>query len=146
MLVPIHRHRNNRLATLNHEMDDLFDCFFRGMDRPFAGHKAWPAIDVAEEENAIVVRAEVPGCKAEDIDISVFNNKLTITGEKKLAEEKKEKGYYHIESGHGTFKRELTLPTDVDPKKIDAVCKDGVLSITLPKAEKSKAVKVKVKG
>lgn len=145
-LVPIHKSRNNGLATLHHEMDDLFDSFFRGLDRPFAGYKAWPAIDVAEEDNAIVVRAEVPGCKAEDIDISVFGNRLTISGEKKLTEEKKEKGYYHVESSYGSFRRELTLPTDVDQEKIDAVCKDGVLSITLPKAEKSKAVKVKVKG
>ena len=145
-LVPILRTRNNGLARLNHEIDDLFDCFFRRPDRLFSGHKAWPAIDVAEEDNTIVVRAEVPGCKAEDIDISVFNNKLTISGEKKLAEEKKEKGYYHVESSYGSFRRELTLPTDVDQKKIDAECKDGVLSITLPKAAKSKAVKVKVKG
>ena len=145
-LVPILRTRNNGLTRFHNEMDDLFDCFFRGLDRPFAGHKAWPAIDVVEEDNAIVIRAEVPGCKAEDIDISVFKNKLTIGGEKKLAEEKKEKGYYHIESSHGSFKRELTLPADVDPKKIDAECKDGVLSIILPKAAKSKAVKVKVKG
>jgi HSP20 family protein len=127
-------------------MDDLFDCFFRGLDRPFAGYKAWPAIDVAEEEDAILVRAEVPGCKAEDIDISVYGNKLTISGEKKLSEEKKEKGYYHVESTYGSFRREVTLPTDVDQAKIDAVCKDGVLSITLPKAEKARTIKVKVKG
>ena len=145
-LVPIHRTRNDGLATLHNEMDDLFDSFFRGLDRPFAGYKAWPAIDVAEEDNAIVVRAEVPGCKAEDIDISVFGNKLTIGGEKKFAEEKKEKGYYHVESSYGSFRRELTLPTDVDPKKIEAECKDGVLSITLPKAAESKAIKVKIKG
>jgi len=145
-LVPIHRGRNNGLSRLHNEMDDLFDGFFRGLDRPFAGYKAWPAIDVAEEEDAIVVRAEVPGCKAEDIEISVFNNTLTISGEKKLTEEKKEKGYYHVESTYGSFRRELTLPTDVENAKVEAACKDGVLSITLPKAEKSKAVKVKVKG
>ncbi|MEE9370160.1 MAG: Hsp20/alpha crystallin family protein [Sedimentisphaerales bacterium] len=63
-----------------------------------------------------------------------------------LSEEKKEKGYYHVESTYGSFRRELSLPTDVDQAKIDAVCKDGVLSITLPKAEKAKTVKVKVKG
>jgi len=145
-LVPIHRGRNNGLSRLHNEMDDLFDGFFRGLDRPFAGYKAWPAIDVAEEEDAIVVRAEVPGCKADDIEISVFNNTLTISGEKKLTEEKKEKGYYHVESTYGSFRRELTLPTDVENAKVEAACKDGVLSITLPKAEKSKAVKVKVKG
>ena len=139
------RHRGD-LARLHGEMDDLFDGFFRGLDRPFAGYKAWPAIDVAEEENAIVVRAEVPGCKADDINISVHDNVLTISGEKKLSEEKKEKGYYHVESSYGSFKRELTLPTDVDQSKIDATCKNGVLSVILPKVEKAKPIKVKIKG
>jgi HSP20 family protein len=138
-------HRNN-LTRLHGDIDDLFDSFFRGLDRPFAGYKAWPTIDVAEEDDAIVVRAEVPGCKAEDIDISVYGNTLTISGEKKLSEEKKEKGYYHVESTYGSFRRELTLPAEVDQDKIDATCKNGVLSITLPKAEKAKTVKVKVKG
>jgi HSP20 family protein len=124
----------------------LFDSFFRGLDRPFFGYKAWPAIDIAEEENAILVKAEVPGCKADDIDISVHGNTLTISGEKKASDEKKEKGYYYMESTYGSFRRELNLPTDVEPDKIDAVCKDGVLSITLPKAERAKAVKIKVKG
>jgi HSP20 family protein len=127
-------------------MDDLFDGFFRGLDRPFAGYKAWPAIDVAEEGDTIIVRAEVPGCKAEDIDISVHGNVLTISGEKKLSEEKKEKGYYHVESTYGSFRREITLPTDVNQSKVDASYKDGVLSITLPKAEKAKSIKVKIKA
>ena len=145
-LVPFNKRNRNGLARLHSEMDDLFDSFFKGLDRPFAGYKAWPAIDIAEEDNAILVKAEVPGCKADDIDISVYGNTLTINGEKKHEEEKKEKGYYHVESSYGSFRREIALPTDVDSSKIDAVCKDGVLSITLPKAETAKAVKVKVKG
>jgi HSP20 family protein len=145
-LVPYTKRNRNSLSTLHNEMDDLFDSFFRGLDRPFAGYKAWPAIDVAEDENAITVRAEVPGCSAEDIDISVYGNTLTISGEKKLKDEKKEKGYYHVESSYGSFRRELTLPTDVESDKVDATYKDGVLSITLPKAAKAKAVKVKVKS
>ena len=145
-LVHLNKRNRNGLARLHNEMDDLFDGFFRGLDRPFAGYKTWPAIDVAEKENAIVVRAEVPGCKADDIEISVYGNTLTISGEKKLEEEKKEKGYYHVESTYGSFRRELTLPTDVDQSKVEATCKDGVLSITLPKAASAKAVKVKVKG
>lgn len=145
-LVPFTNKSRDGLAGLHSEMDDLFDSFFRGLDRPFGAYKAWPAIDVAEEENAIVVRAEVPGCRAEDIDISVYGNTLTISGEKKLSEEKKEKGYYHVESTYGSFRRELTLPTDVDRDKVNAECKDGVLSITLPKAATAKAIKVKVKG
>ena len=142
-LVPFHKRNRNGLARLHSEMDDLFDSFFRGLDRPFAGYKTWPAVDVAEQDDAIVVRAEVPGCKAEDIDISVYGNTLTISGEKKLSEEKKEKGYYHVESTYGSFRRELGLPKDVEQDKVDAVCKDGILSITLPKA--AKAIKVKVK-
>jgi HSP20 family protein len=127
-------------------MDDLFDGFFRGLGRPFDGYKAWPALDVAEQGDAIMVRAEVPGCKAEDIDISVYGNTLTISGEKKETKEEKDKGYYHTESVYGSFRREVNLPTDVDPAKVEATCKDGVLSITLPKAAKSKAVKVQIKG
>ncbi len=145
-LVQIGRRNGNGLSRLHSEMGDLFDGFFRGLDRPFSGYKAWPAIDVAEEKDSILVRAEVPGCKADDIEISVYGNKLTISGEKKLEEEKKEKGYYHVESTYGSFRRELTLPTDVDQDKIEAVCKDGVLSLTLPKAAKAKTVKIKVKG
>jgi len=145
-LVRFNKGNRGSLARLHNEMDDLFDGFFRGLDRPFAGYKAWPAIDVAEQEDAIIVRAEVPGCKAEDIDISVYGNTLTISGEKNLTEEKKEKDYYHVESTYGSFRREVTLSTEVDQSKIDATCKDGVLNITLPKAEKAKAVKVKVKG
>ena len=113
-LVPYTKRNRNSLTTLHNEMDDLFDSFFRGLDRPFAGYKAWPAIDVAEDENSIIVRAEVPGCNAEDVEISVYGNTLTISGEKKIKEEKKEKGYYHVESSYGTFRREITLPTDVD--------------------------------
>jgi HSP20 family protein len=145
-LVPFDKRNRNGLARLHTEMDDLFDSFFRGLDRPFAGYKAWPAIDVAEEDEAIIVRAEVPGCKADDIEISVHGNVLAISGEKKLEEEKKEKGYYHMESSYGSFRRELNLPAEVDANKIEAVCKDGVLSITLPKAATAKAIKVKVKG
>ena len=103
-------------------------------------------MDIAEDDKAVTVRAEVPGCKAEDIDISLHENTLTISGEKKSEHETKEKGYYHVESSYGTFRREMTLPSDVDRSKIDATCKDGVLTITLPKAARSKAVKIKVKN
>ena len=138
VLVPINRRHGNGLSRLHNERFDLFDSFFRSLETPFSGYKAWPAVDVAEEKDSIVVRAEVPGCKADDIEISVYGNKLTISGEKKLDEQKKEKGYYHVESTYGSFRRKFTLPTDVDQSKIDAVCKDGVLSIILPKAAKIK--------
>ncbi|MHC4308981.1 MAG: Hsp20/alpha crystallin family protein [Planctomycetota bacterium] len=145
-LVHLHRGRRNSLANLHNEMDDLFDSFFRGLDKPFVGYKAWPVIDIAEEKDVIFVKAEVPGCKANDIDISVHGNTLTISGEKKQEEQNKENGYYHIERSFGSFRRDLNLGSDIASDKIEATCKDGVLTIILPKAEKTKAIKVKVKG
>ena len=147
-LVPIRKRERDRsaLSRLHDEMDDLFDSFFRGLDRPFFGYKTWLAIDMAETENEFVVKAEVAGCKADDIDISVHGSTLTISGEKKQEEERREKGYYHVERAYGSFRRDLNLPADIDTDKIEAECKDGILSITLPKAETAKPVKVKVKG
>lgn len=147
-LVPWTRRNRNELSTLHSQMDDLFDSFFRGLDKPFSlfGERAWPAIDVAEKDEAILVRAEVPGCTPEDIDISVYGNTLTLSGEKKESREANGDGFYHMESSYGSFRREIPLPAEVDADKIEAVVKDGILSVTLPKAEKSKAVKVKVKG
>jgi HSP20 family protein len=125
-------------------MDDIFHSLLSPW--PLQQENLWPAIDVHEEEDAFTVKAEVPGCKADDINISVHGNIISISGEKKQQEEKKEKGYYHVERSHGSFKRNLSLSTDVDTTRIDATCKDGVLKITLPKAETAKAVKVKVKS
>lgn len=146
-LLPVKRRESERgsLASLHDEMDDLFRGFFSDLDWPVWGRGRWPAIDIAENENEFMVKAEVPGCKADDIDISVHGNMLTISGEKKQQKEEKEKGYYHVERSYGSFSRNLNLAADVDPDKIEATCKDGILSIKLPKTEKSKAVKVKIK-
>jgi HSP20 family protein len=144
-LLPVHKRGGGDLARLHRDMDDLFSTFFG--DWPiFSEHRVWPAVDITEDENTITVKAEVPGCKAEDIDISVHGNTLTISGEKKIEEEKKEKGYYHLERSYGSFRRELSLPSNVDSNKVEASCKNGVLTVTLPKSEKEKAVKVKIKG
>jgi HSP20 family protein len=145
-LVPYRKRDRGDLASLHRDMDDLFNSFFGSWPVTVIESRLWPAMDVSEDENEVVVTAEVPGCKAEDVDIAVHGNTLSISGEKKQEQEKKEKGYYHIERSYGSFRRELTLPADVETDKVEAVCKNGVLSIKLPKAEKAKAVKVKVKG
>lgn len=145
-LLPTHRRAGNDLARLHRDVDDLFGAFFGNWPGTALERAVWPAIDVADNENEITVKAEVPGCKSEDIDISVHGNTLTISGEKKQEEEKKEKGYYHFERSYGSFSRQVSLPGDVETDKIDAACSNGVLTVTLPKAEKAKAVKVKVKG
>ena len=147
VLLPVKRTERGRseLARLHDEMDNLIGGFFGDWDRPVWGRSYWPAIDIAEKDNEFVVKAEIPGCKAEDVNISVHGNMLTISGEKKQEEEKKEKGYYHMERSYGSFRRDLTLVSEVDPAKIEAICKDGVLTITVPKSEKAKPVKVKIK-
>jgi HSP20 family protein len=136
----------NPLARIHEEIDDLLGSFFGGWEMLPERWSRWPAVDISEDENEFIVKAEVPGCKAEDIDISVRDNRLTISGEKKKEEEKKEKGYYHSERSYGSFRRDINLASNVDPEKIEATCKNGVLVLKLPKTEKSKAVKVKVKG
>jgi HSP20 family protein len=143
-LVPFKRERSD-LARLHRDMDDLFGSFFGGWPT-LAERTVWPAIDISEDENTVTVKAEVPGCKAEDIDISVQGNTLTISGEKKQEKEEKEEGYYYAERSYGSFRRDLTLGSEVDASKIDASCKNGVLTVKLPKSERAKAVKVKVKG
>ena len=135
----------SELARLHNEMDNLIGSIFGDWDRPLWASSHWPAIDIAEKDNEFIVKAEIAGCKAEDVNISVPGNILTISGEKKAEEEKKEKGYYHVERSYGSFRRDLNLAVEVDPAKIEAICKDGVLTITVPKSEKAKPVKVKVK-
>ncbi|MBC8217602.1 MAG: Hsp20/alpha crystallin family protein [Planctomycetes bacterium] len=107
---------------------------------------AWPAIDIADQEHEYLVKVEVPGCKIEDIELSVSGNILTIHGEKKQEQEVSEKGYYHVERFFGSFRRDLNLAGDVDTSKIDAECKNGVLTVKLPKTEKTKTAKIKIKG
>ncbi len=147
LLPEIKRERGkSELARLRNEMDNLFRSFFEDWDWPAWKHVHWPAIDVADNENEIIVKAEVPGCKADDIDISVQGNTLTISGEKKEEHQQKDKEYYHVERSYGSFRRDINLSTEVKPDKIEASCKDGILTIKLSKMESSKAVKVKVKG
>jgi len=133
------------MARLHDEMDNLLGRFFGDWEWPVFGQARWPTLDVAEGENEYIVKAEVPGCKASDIDISIHGNVLTISGEKKEEQEKKEKGYYHLERSYGSFRRDVNLGGDVNEGKIEAACKDGVLTITLPKSEKAKATKIKIK-
>jgi len=144
-LVPMKRRRVPTLATFHEAMDELFNRFFEGPEWPLSGGTSWPAVDLVEREDSIVVRAELPGMKADDIELQVRNNVLTISGEKVEITEDKGENYYHVESRHGSFNRGITLPSEVDAEKIEAVYKDGVLTITLPKVEKAKARRIDIK-
>ncbi len=104
-----------------------------------------PAMDIADREDALIVRADLPGMKAEDIDISVQGNVLTVSGQRKECCEKKGEDYYHVERRCGAFRRDVTLGSAVDAEKIKAEYHDGVLEITLPKSEAAKPRKVQIK-
>ena len=148
-LLPIKRREMpiNDWARAQSEMQDMMRSLFGNRDVPSAWQSvAWPAIDIADQEHAYMIKAEVPGCRIEDIDLSVSGNVLTIRGEKKQEQEVKEKGYYHVERSFGSFRRDLNLAGDVDIAKIDAECKNGVLTVTLPKTETAKTAKIKIKG
>jgi HSP20 family protein len=128
------------------EIDRLFDDFFGrrwprafGWDRPFAElPEVGPNVDVIDRDDEVVVRAEVPGFKKEEIEVSASGNILTLTGEMGT-EEKEEKGnYFRCEISHGAFSRTLALPAEVDESKAKASMKDGMLELTLPKIEKAR--------
>ena len=103
-----------------------------------------PAIEVFEKEDKFVVKAELPGMKEEDIDVSVVGDTLTIKGERKAESEVKEEDYYCCERSYGSFSRSIALPSSVDAKKIEASYEDGVLEVSLPKAPEVKAKKIAV--
>jgi HSP20 family protein len=103
-----------------------------------------PAIDVFEKEDKFVVKAELPGMKEEDIDISVVGDTLTIKGERKAESEVEEEDYYYCERSYGSFSRSIAIPSNVDAKKIEANYNDGVLEVSLPKTPEVKPKKISV--
>jgi len=113
--------------------------------KPLLMEMKWmPAIDIFEKKDKLVVKAEIPGMREEDINVSVVGDTLTIKGERKVESEVKEEDYYCCERSYGYFSRSITLPSHVDAKKIEASYEDGVLEITLPKTTKAKPRKVSV--
>jgi HSP20 family protein len=135
------------VSRLRREMDRLWDDYFgpgrRGL-QPMAAEFA-PAVDVKETDDQIVVKAEIPGMDAKDINISVTGEVLTIKGEKKSEREEKEENYHLVERSYGSFSRSLVLSAAVDQDKIEASYDKGVLTVTCPKKEavKPKAIEIK---
>ena len=103
-----------------------------------------PAIDIFDRGNNLVVKAELPGMKQEDIDVSVVGDTLTIKGERNAESEVKEENYYCNECSYGTFTRSMTLPSHVDSDRIEATYEDGVLEINLPKVPEVTEKKVRI--
>jgi HSP20 family protein len=124
------------------------DAVTRWMSEPRAARPWSPAVDVIENENELVLKADLPDVDLKDIDVRVENQTLTLKGDRKFESEKNNGGYHRIERNYGTFMRSFTLPSSVENDKVSADYKNGVLTVTLPKKEaaKPKQVKVEVKG
>src|SRR6185295_1566844 len=113
------------------------------------GTRPWsPSVDIYETENELVLRADLPDVKLEDIEVRVENQTLTLSGERKFEQDSKVRGYHRIERSYGAFTRSFTVPATVESDKVHAEFKNGVLTVTLPKKEaaKPRQVKVEVKG
>ena len=137
----------SELENLQSEMNRLFDFSLGRWPSRSMGlmEGAWsPAIDVFDSKENVMVKADIPGMKKEDIDISVHGDTLTIKGEKRSETETKDKGYVKTERFYGSFNRAIVLPSEVDTEKVKASYKEGVLEITLPKKEGAKPKQIKV--
>jgi len=132
--------------ALQQEMDDLINRFSAGWNTEWAGGVSVPSIDLTETDKSVEVRMDLPGVKPEEISIEVSGNTLRVSGERKEEKEEKGKTYHRVERYSGTFARAITLPCAVKDERVDAECKDGVLTISLPKADEAKTHKIKVKG
>jgi HSP20 family protein len=130
------------LTALQNEVNRLFS---RAGGGDVAERQSWtPAIDVVETDHAIVLKAELAGIKPEDINIEVQDNVLTLSGERRFEEEVKEDKFYRIERRYGSFSRSLALPPTADESKVDATYENGVLQITVHKAEVVRPKKITV--
>jgi HSP20 family protein len=135
------------LLSIREEMNRLFDDFFTGWPERRRGllEGEWaPSVNVAETDEDIVVTAELPGVKQDDVDITITNDVLTLKGEKKEEKEVQKKNYHRIERSYGSFQRSVSLPTGVQADKAKAKYKDGVLQITIPKVEEAKPKQIKI--
>jgi HSP20 family protein len=105
-----------------------------------------PALDISERKDAYVVTVEVPGVKAEDLDITLEDGLLTIQGERQFTSESSEQQYHRVERRYGSFRRSITLPSQVRADAIEASFEDGVLEVVVPKAEEAKPKKISVRA
>jgi HSP20 family protein len=134
---PVGQLAGMEIDRLNRMFNDLYQENFSG---------GWmPAVDIYETaEHEVVIKADLPDMKREDVGVTVENNVLTLKGERKLEQEVRREHFHRIERRHGSFSRSFTLPSTVDASKISATYKDGVLTVRLPQREEAKPKQIAV--
>lgn len=125
--------------------DEMRNWISQFDENGFTLGRVFPTLDISETDNLLEVKMDVPGVNADEIDVQVNNQMLTISGSRKSEKEEKGKTFHRAERRFGSFSRSVTLPCEVNEKEVDAVVHDGVLTVTLPKSEETKSKKIKVK-
>jgi HSP20 family protein len=126
------------LQTIQQEMNRLFGTFFdsqagNGSVQGAPSRRWIPAMDLVEEGERYVLRADLPGVREQDVKVELEENVLTVSGERRSEEEERKQGYYRVERASGSFSRSLVLPEGVDPQQIRARIENGVLEVSVPK-------------
>jgi len=135
------------ILSFENEISRLFqDLATRSGQQEGEAPSVWaPRVDIEEDKENYFVKAELPGMKLEDIKISISDNQLVIRGEKRREVESKDKTYHRVERVYGSFERAFTLSKAVAADKVEAIYRDGVLSVRVPKAEEAKAREIQIK-
>ena len=133
-----------QLSRLQGEMNTLFDRFF-GAKIPMRNAGVYPAVNVSQDDENVYITAELPGIMGKDIDITVEEDSVLLRGERKGGQNGKEVSYHRREREEGKFSRSIALPTRIATDKVTASAKDGILRLTLPKAEEVKPKKIDIK-
>jgi len=137
----------DQLNRLRNEIDHVFQSSFGNWGSNTGFFEGWsPAVDLMEDKDKFIVKAELPGMKKDEIDVSLHGDMLNICGERKKEEEHKEGESYRSERYFGRFQRSIQLPQAVDGSKIEAAYRDGVLTVTLPKTEEAKRKQIEIKA
>jgi HSP20 family protein len=129
---------SQQLAAAREPMYRLFDTFFSNGGEDLASRTWTPPVDIQETDDSYRIHAELPGLSKDDIQITLENNVLRLSGERKFEKDVKEENYHRIERTYGTFSRSFALPSLVSSDKVEAKFENGVLSILVPKAEQAK--------
>lgn len=144
--LPIHREEQHPIYSLQRDMNRLFDNFFREQGGLWEGFGEFPSrttehlwndvtprIDMSETDKELLLKVDLPGMTEKDVDISLNRDVLTISGEKKQEKEQNEKGWYRMERQYGSFSRSIPLPYEIETDRAEALYKNGVVTIKLPK-------------
>ena len=145
----IHWNQLKELEALRHGLGSLFSRapaqWPEGQEEPLAVAEWTPLVDISEDDQEYLIKAELPEVKKEDVKVTAEEGTLTIMGERRFEKEQKGKKYHRVERAYGSFGRSFSLPDDASPAKVSAEFKDGVLSVHLAKTEKAKPQQIEVK-